>query len=227
MQQEVSGTCATQVFSSGATRAPARHGAAWIAFAAATLLVSATATAQQRGFAVTSATFTQGSTLPLSMVDQFPATGPNECTADGSAGGNMSPDLSWTAAPSGAVSFAVVAFDVTASFTHWGIYNIPASTRHLPANAGVAGSTYGLQVHNDFPSLGYEGPCPPPGVAPFAHQYVFTVYALDETLALAAHVNFPANAQTLEQALLLAAIQGHVLGKGSISGFFSSTPPTP
>ena len=224
MKQEVTGNCV--VSSSRAVRAPVRR-AAWTALAAATVLAVGTAAAAPPGFAVTSATFTQGGTLPLSMVDQLPTTGANTCTADGSAGGNTSPDLTWTAAPSGAVSFAVVAFDVTASFTHWGIYNIPASTRSLPANAGVAGSAFGAQVHNDFGSVGYEGPCPPPGIAPFAHQYVFTVYALDETLALGAHVNFPANSQTLEQALLLAAIQGHVLGKGSISGFFSSTPPAP
>jgi Raf kinase inhibitor-like YbhB/YbcL family protein len=225
MKQDVSEACATQGFSSRA--AFVRHAAACTAVAAATLLACASASAQERGFVVTSATFTEGSTLPNSMVYQYPATGPNQCTADGSAGGNSSPDLSWAAAPSGAVSFAVMAYDVTASFTHWGIYNIPASTRHLPANAGVAGSTYGAQVNNDFPSLGYDGPCPPPGVVPVAHHYVFTVYALDEMLALGQHVNFPQNAETLEQALLLAAIQGHVLAKGSISGYFSSTPPTP
>jgi hypothetical protein len=175
-------------------------------------------------FRVKSATFKQGAALPTSMADNFLVNGLNVCTVDGSAGGNLSPELTWENAPRGTRSFAIVLFDETASFTHWGIFNISANTTTLPAGAGAADSTFGPQVHNDFGSLGYEGPCPPADVVPFAHHYVFTVYALDVKLRLPVLVNFPQNAETLIQAIAQAGAEGHVLGKASIGGFFSTTP---
>ena len=44
-----------------------------------------------------------------------------------------------------------------------------------PSGAGVAGSAFGQQITNDF-DLGqeYDGPCPPAGLAPDQHRYVFT-----------------------------------------------------
>ena len=97
---------------------------------------------------VASTTFSDGGTLPLSMVY-------NQCTYY-PGGGDQSPELSWTNAPHRTRSFVVTAYDVTASFTHWGMYNIAATTTELPENAGVAGSTYGNQVANDFGNLSYE-----------------------------------------------------------------------
>ncbi|HYM28223.1 MAG TPA: YbhB/YbcL family Raf kinase inhibitor-like protein [Steroidobacteraceae bacterium] len=121
-------------------------------------------------------------------------------------------------------SFVVVAYDTTAAFSHWGMYNIAAHTTSLPQDAGAARSSFGRQLNNDFGDFGYEGPCPPPGVEPFAHHYVFTVYALDTELSLPAPANFPANAETLLHALLAAGRGGHILASGSITGLFSSTP---
>jgi len=69
-----------------------------------------------------------------------------------------------------------------------------------------------------------DGPCPPAGVEPFAHHYVFTVYALDTELALSASANFPANAETLYEVLIHAGREGHTLASGSIVGLFSATP---
>jgi Raf kinase inhibitor-like YbhB/YbcL family protein len=175
-------------------------------------------------FHVKSATFKQGAALPTSMADNFLVNGVNACTVDGSVGGNLSPELTWENAPRGTRSFAVVLFDETASFTHWGIFNILASTTALPAGAGAPESVYGSQVNNDFGSPGYEGPCPPPDVVPFAHHYVFTVYALDVKLRLPVLANFPQNAETLLEAIAQAGAEGHILGKASIGGFFSTTP---
>jgi Raf kinase inhibitor-like YbhB/YbcL family protein len=76
------------------------------------------------------------------------------------------------------VSFVVIAFDETAGFTHWGMYNIPRTTTKLPENAGRVGSPFGLQTVNVFDDQSYGGPCPPREVAPIIHAYVFTVYAL-------------------------------------------------
>jgi Raf kinase inhibitor-like YbhB/YbcL family protein len=119
-----------------------------------------------------------------------------------------------------------MAFDVTASFTHWGMHNIARTATGLPQNAGVAGSTYGTQIYNDFLDLSYDGPCPPKGGAPFVHHYIFTVYALDKELHLpSSSSNFPANAETLLFALTKAQRFGHVLASASIAGLYSTTPP--
>ena len=115
------------------------------------LFSTVVATAQNqddRGdFRLSSTTFRNGGRLPLSM-----ALGSNHCPFV-TGGGDTSPELSWTNAPVETQSFVVTMFDVTASFTHWGMYNISPDMRQLPQNAGIAGSTFGQQVFNDF-SLG-------------------------------------------------------------------------
>ena len=177
-----------------------------------------------RRLEVTSTTFTDHTTLPLSTIDTIVSNGLNSCTADGSPGGDESPQLQWTHVPRGTRSFVVIVYDPTAAFTHWGMYNIAAATRTLPPNAGVAGSQSGTQVNNDFGDPHYDGPCPPMGVEPDTHRYVFTVYALDSELKLHSSANFPANAETLYHALIRAGRDGHILASGRITGLFSSTP---
>lgn len=162
---------------------------------------------------ISSTTFSDGGTIPQSMVW-------NQCPFY-SGGGNQSPQLSWTGAPKRTRSFVVIAYDVTASFTHWGMYNIGPSTTSLPENAGVAGSSFGTQVLNDFGDLSYDGPCPPPSLSPVSHQYVFTVYALDVTLpTLPTHGDFPPGAEQLYHSLIAAGRNRDILGSASISGFF-------
>jgi Raf kinase inhibitor-like YbhB/YbcL family protein len=150
--------------------------------------------------------------------------GLNVCTPDGAPGLDQSPELMWRHVPHDTRSFVVILYDPTAAFTHWGMYNIAPEVRTLPENAGVAGSKYGTQINNGFGDPNYDGPCPPAGVTPFAHQYVFTVYALDEWLTLASSANFPANAETLYHALIRAGREGHILASGSIEGVYSATP---
>ncbi len=179
-------------------------------------------------FRLGSATFADGSTLPISTIDNNVVNGANACSIDGSAGGDASPELSWTHAPAGTASFAVTLYDTTASFTHWGMYDIAPTASGLPANAGVSKSQYGQQIVNDFGAgAEYDGPCPPSNVLPDVHHYVFTVYALDTTLSLPSSPNFPANAETLDHALLTAAMNGHVLAKATLTGLYSSTPSKP
>ena len=194
-------------------------------FAAGTLL-AATANAQN-GFQLHSATFQNDGTPPLSMILNNQSNGVNTCTASGAAGGDQSPELFWTGAPWGTRSFVVVLYDTTAAFTHWGIYNISANLNQLPQNAGVAGSSWGSEIENDF-GLGqeYDGPCPPANYAPDIHNYVFTVYALSTTLNLPASTNFPANAETLYHALIAAGQNGQILGQASLTALYSSTPGT-
>jgi len=194
-----------------------------VAFALSILAASAPA---QESIQLHSTTFSNDSTLPLSTILNNQVNGVNTCTASGAAGYDESPQLFWTGAPRGTQSFVVVLYDVTASFTHWGMYNISGNVNQLPENAGKAGSAYGLQVENDF-DLGqqYDGPCPPADVTPDTHTYVFTVYALSTTLHLPSSANFPSNAETLYQALIRSGQQGKILGQASLTGFYSSTPP--
>ena len=164
---------------------------------------------------LTSTTFSDGGTIPLSAVW-------NQCSAY-PGGANQSPQLSWSGAPNKTRSYIVVMYDVTASFTHWGMYNISGRTTSLPQNAGTAGSSFGTQVANDY-GLGdqsYDGPCPPPSLNPVSHHYVFTVYALDITLhTLPTFGDFLPGAEQLYQVMIAAGRNGDILDSASISGVF-------
>lgn len=162
---------------------------------------------------LTSTTFSNNGTIPLSMVW-------NQCTAY-PGGADQSPQLAWAGAPHRTRSFIVVAYDVTASFTHWGMYNIASKTTSLPLNAGVVGSIYGPQISNDFGDRSYDGPCPPTTLTPVSHQYVFTVYALDVMLpTLPNYGDFPPGAEALYQAMIAAGRNGDILDSASIKGVF-------
>jgi Raf kinase inhibitor-like YbhB/YbcL family protein len=211
------------------SRVPSRTALA-LAAAAATLTLSAVSADEpawgggEHRMELTSTTFTDHSTLPLITIDNIVQNGLNACTADGAMGGDQSPQLQWSHAPRNTKSFVVVLYDTTAAFTHWVMYNVSARTRQLPLNAGVANSPFGSQVNNDFGDPHYDGPCPPPGVEPDVHDYVFTVYALDTQLKLSSSANFPANAETLYHALIQAGRDRHILDSASLTGLFSSTP---
>jgi hypothetical protein len=101
----------------------------------------------------------------------------------GCQGGNVSPALTWSGAPAGTRSFALLVHDPDAptgsGWWHWVVYNIPATSTSLPAGAGdprkglmPAGA---VQARTDFGTPGYGGPCPPPGKP---HHYNFRLYAL-------------------------------------------------
>lgn len=132
----------------------------------------------------------------------------------GCKGKNLSPALFWSGAPAGTKSFALSVYDPDAptgsGFWHWIVYNIPASTESLPAEAGDVkkkGMPVGsVQGRTDFGTFGYGGPCPPPGKP---HHYYFRVYALKvEKLdvpsdATAALIGFNINANALAKAELM------------------------
>ena len=58
----------------------------------------------------------------------------------GCQGGNISPSLNWSGAPSDTKSFAITVYDPDAptgsGFWHWIVFNIAASTSSIPQNAG-------------------------------------------------------------------------------------------
>ncbi len=101
----------------------------------------------------------------------------------GCKGKNLSPEVSWSGAPTGAKSFALVLWDSdapkTGGFYHWMIVNIPSSAHALPAGTGNIEKRLtpsgAVQLKNEYGDPGYGGPCPP---GHQVHHYHFLLYAL-------------------------------------------------
>lgn len=152
--------------------------------------------------------------LVLSSSD-FSAGGsiPARHTCDGA---DRSPSLSWSGAPAGTRSFALVIDDPDApdpaapkmTWVHWILYNIAPESREL--HEGVAesdlpkGARTGL---NDWKRTAYGGPCPPVG----RHRYYHKLYALDVVLPDLGH---PTKKQ------LEHAMQGHILEQCELVGTY-------
>lgn len=134
---------------------------------------------------------------------------PTKYTGDGA---NNSPPLNWQGVPSdpqhGAKSLAIICRDSNANFSHWLIWNLPPAGSNLPEALPKSGELFNnaRQGLNDFKTLGYAGPKPPRGQT---HVYTFELFALDSVLSLPAGSN---------EAALRAAINGHVLAQGQLSG---------
>lgn len=129
-------------------------------------------------------------------------------------GQDISPELQWQGAPAQTKSFALTVADPDApsgAFTHWIIYNIPATANSLPPSIPQKPilDQKVFQGINDFKEVGYRGPCPP---ARKTHSYIFTLYALDTLLSL------PPACSYLE---LQKEIKGHILDETHLTGFFS------
>jgi Raf kinase inhibitor-like YbhB/YbcL family protein len=183
------------------------------------------AAAQTAPMVLASPDFSNDGFLPLSAINNITYNNANICTVSGATGGDQSPPLVWADVPPGTRTLALVLFDATASFTHWGIYDIPGRTRELPANAGAPGaSPYGTQILDDGNVTGYYGPCPPPDYPPNRHRYVFTLYALGTRLRPAGSANYPTNAESLFQALIAAGAASQILATATLTGLYTNTP---
>ena len=142
-----------------------------------------------------SSVFNEGETIPVKY------------TCDGK---DVSPPLSWSGAPEGTKSFALICDDPDApmsTWVHWVIYNIPDSVTSLPEGVPTNKSVMGdvMQGITDFRRIGYGGPCPPGGT----HRYYFKIYALDTILTLQSGAT---------KSELLKAMEGHILAEGQLMG---------
>ena len=147
---------------------------------------------------ITSSAFTESNVIPAKY------------TCDGQ---DISPPLEWKNIPTGTKSFALISDDPDApvgTWVHWVIYNIPPDTtifdENIPREKEFKNGM--RQGSNDWPKIGYGGPCPPSGT----HRYYFKLYALDTMLGL-----IPGAAK----AQLIQAMKGHILAEAQLMGKYS------
>jgi len=138
------------------------------------------------------------------------------------AGEQLSPQLAWVNAPPATQSFVLHMHDMEGARNktsedqlHWLVWNIPAETRALPE--GVPNGPDLKDGSHQTSATGngiYRGP----GAAangPY-HHYVFEIFALDTKLDVPANASDPFDTR----AKVLAAMQGHIVGKAVYLGFF-------
>lgn len=128
-------------------------------------------------------------------------------------GDDVSPPLSWSDAPDGTRSFAVICHDPDAplvspgtyGFVHWVLYGIPGDVSELPE-----GTNKYSPGKNNFDKSGYGGPMPPNGHG--AHHYFFWLLALNRELD---------HASGLTMWQLLEEVEPHVIGMNRLLGVYS------
>ena len=152
-------------------------------------------------FSISSPAFTDGGNIPSKFTCDAGTTNP-------------SPALTWKDAPANTKSFVLIMHDPDAplagGFTHWVLFDIPATTMQLP-EAFQAGSV-GVSGNSGFRRQGYGGPCPPSG----SHHYHFMLSALDvPTLGLQPGAT---------KADVEKAMEGHVVGKAETVGLYQRQP---
>ena len=137
------------------------------------------------------------------------------------AGEQASPQLAWANAPMGTQSFVLHMHDMegarnktTEDQLHWLVWNIPAETRGLPEGVPMGDLKDGSHQTSATGNGVYRGPGAPAN-GPY-HHYVFEIFALDTKIDVPANPADPFDTRTK----VLAAIQGHVLGKAVYLGFF-------
>ena len=156
------------------------------------------------GLTVTSPAFDDGSIIPPKFTQSVDSW--------------VSPQLKWTNVPPNTVSFVLIVHDPdvaidkkTGDVLHWLAFNIPGTATGLPeavpANATLPDGT--VQGKNRSGAVGFRGPGAP-AVGPY-HHYTFELFALDTKLSLGPDA-------TRDD--VLAAMNGHILGKGVLVGRF-------
>ena len=148
-------------------------------------------------FAISSPAFTEGGNIPSKYTCDAGTTNP-------------SPALTWKDAPANTKSFVLIMHDPDAplagGFTHWVLFDIPATTASLPEN--FQPGSLGTSGNSGFRRAGYGGPCPPSG----SHHYHFLLSALD-----VASLGLQAGAT---KANVEKAMAGHVVGTAETIGMY-------
>ena len=137
------------------------------------------------------------------------------------AGDDMSPPLSWSGAPDGIVSYALIVHDTDApigngtdDLLHWMVWNVQPTvtslSEHMPATSQLPDGTRQISATGPY----YRGP----GAlaAGPTHHYVFELFALDTMLDMPAVGAQP----PATRAAVVAAMAGHIRGKAVYTGLF-------
>lgn len=159
----------------------------------AVLAAAPVSRAEGKRLTLASADFANGESIP----PQFTCDGPG-----------TSPELSWSNAPPGTQSLALVVRDPDApggNFVHWIVYDIPGNAAEIQRDAGPKSAlpSGALEGTNGHGSKGWTPPCPQQGT----HHYHFELDALDTKLAPMTTPTGPA---------LFGAMRGHVLDRAEL-----------
>ena len=141
------------------------------------------------------------------------------------AGDQVSPPLAWSNGPDAATSFALLVHDLDAAagngtddILQWMLWNIPGAARSLPEGvpegSPLQDGTRQISASGPY----YRGPGAP--AAGPAHHYAFELFALDATIDVPAVGASPPQTR----AAVVAAMAGHIRGKGVLVGLFRRTP---
>jgi Raf kinase inhibitor-like YbhB/YbcL family protein len=167
---------------------------------------TATSSPASPGLTLTTTAFADGSEIPTKF---------SRAAADGNG---VSPKLEWTHVPAGTVTFALILHDpdvamrkTTEDVLHWMIFNIPGTASQLPERVPATAEMPdgSVQAKNTRNAVGYMGPGA--GAAGPHHHYTFELFALDIKLDLGPNAT---------RADVLKAMNGHILGKGVVTGRF-------
>jgi Raf kinase inhibitor-like YbhB/YbcL family protein len=138
---------------------------------------------------------------------------PVRYTADGDG---ISPPLQWSGVPDEAASLVLLVEDPDSPtprpMVHAIAWGITSGRSQLPEGA-LSDPDHRLQVgRNSLFGRGYTPPDPPPGHGP--HRYEFELFALDYDPPLG---SAPGRNE------VLAALRGHVLARGALTGIYERT----
>ena len=143
-----------------------------------------------------------GSEMPFALMSpSWDVVDNDDCTADAPAtcplypqenvsamlqGDNKSPEMSWPAGPEGTKSYAIVLADLSNGFTHWALWDLPATVTSLPSALPNMSplADYGGAKQSGLQGAGYygSGAC--------HHVYEHHLYALSvETLTITGQAN--------------------------------------
>jgi Raf kinase inhibitor-like YbhB/YbcL family protein len=156
------------------------------------------------GLTLTTSAFQDGGEIPAKYTQSVPNP--------------VSPKLEWSHVPANTASFVLIMHDPdtapqkkSADILHWMVVNIPATVREFPEGvpADVKLANGSVQAKNFRGAVGYLGPGAP--AAGPHHHYTWELFALDVKLELTAEATRPE---------VIAAMDGHVLGKGVLVGRF-------
>lgn len=156
-------------------------------------------------FTLSTTSFTAGDEIPLTHV------------CDSYGGSDISPELSWSNAPTGTTSYALVMDDEVSpcgtgdnACKHWSVYGIPVSESGLAQGVAISSITGATEGSNYTGSTGYAGPCPPN-----QHTYTFTVYALDSNMPVVS------SGTGLTRSMFETIFSYYILDSATITGIFT------